>query len=304
MKNDLRILLLEDVPAEAELINAELRNDGISFQAERVDTREEFLREIETNPPDVILSDHGLPSFDGFAALALAREKCPETPFIFVTGSMGEEVAVNSLRNGATDYVLKNRLSNLAPAVRRALDLSKEKTKAPPDGSIIREDGRGDPSASLQAAECDPRSQQQVIELHLAYEIMERFASSLHSEMLAPLGHFESFLEVLRTDAERHLDEKSRPYLNAICRSLRQAGRMICDMLAFSPHGRAELHNVRINLVEVIKDMLHDMWSELESRRMVRSRFVPLEYGHDPSLLRHALYNLIAHCAPLRAVYW
>jgi CheY-like chemotaxis protein len=302
MKNDLRILLLEDVPAEAELINAELRNEGISFQAERVDTREEFLREIETNPPDVILSDHGLPSFDGFAALAMAREKCPETPFIFVTGSMGEEVAVNSLRNGATDYVLKSRLSNLAPAVRRALDLSKEKAKVA--GRIMSEGGRGSPLASLQAAECDQRTQQQVIELHLAYEIMERFASSLHSEMLAPLGHFESFLEVLRTDAERHLDEKSRPYLNAICRSLRQAGRMIGDLLAFSPHGRAELHNVRINLVEVIKDMLHDMWSELENRRIVRSRFVPLEYGHDPSLLRHAIYNLIAHCAPLRTGYW
>jgi PAS domain S-box-containing protein len=129
MKKDLRILMLEDVPADAELIDSALRHGGFPFQAKRVDTREEFLREIEGRPPDVILSDHGLPSFDGFAALSITREKCPDTPFIFVTGSMGEQVAVNSLRDGATDYVLKTQLTSLAPAVQRALQLSEEKRK-------------------------------------------------------------------------------------------------------------------------------------------------------------------------------
>jgi CheY-like chemotaxis protein len=74
MKKDLRILVLEDVPEDAALIRAKLQHGGISFQAKRVDTRDEFLREIEDNPPDVILSDHGLPSFDGFTALSIARE--------------------------------------------------------------------------------------------------------------------------------------------------------------------------------------------------------------------------------------
>ena len=71
----------------------------------------EFLREIECRPPDVILSDHGLPSFDGFTALSIAREKCPDTPFIFVTGSMGEEVAINP---GAT-LVLGRLAGNRGP---------------------------------------------------------------------------------------------------------------------------------------------------------------------------------------------
>src|SRR5829696_8040801 len=107
----------------------ELRAGGLAFDAKRVETRDEFVRELEHGPPDLILSDHGLPGFDGFNALALARERCPETPFIFVTGSMGEELAIDSLRSGATDYVLKTRISNLVPAVERALRLADERTK-------------------------------------------------------------------------------------------------------------------------------------------------------------------------------
>jgi PAS domain S-box-containing protein len=129
VKKELRILVLEDVAADVVLITHELRAGGIAFQSKRVDTRDDFLREIEQHPPDLILSDHGLPGFDGFTALAIARERCPETPFIFVTGSMGEELAIDSLRSGATDYVLKTRMSNLVPAVERALRLAEERTK-------------------------------------------------------------------------------------------------------------------------------------------------------------------------------
>src|SRR5439155_16700479 len=100
-----------------------------TFQSKRVETRDEFMRELEHHPPDIILSDHGLPGFDGFTALAIARDRCPETPFIFVTGSMGEELAIDSLRSGATDYVLKTRISNLAPAIHRALGHAEERSR-------------------------------------------------------------------------------------------------------------------------------------------------------------------------------
>ena len=121
MKHDLRILLLEDNPLDAELIEHALRAGGVVFAVRRVEKKADFLREVEKPPPDVILSDYALPSFDGLTALAIAREKCPDVPFIFVTGTMGEEVAIETLKNGATDYILKSRLSRLGPAVRRAL---------------------------------------------------------------------------------------------------------------------------------------------------------------------------------------
>jgi signal transduction histidine kinase len=87
----------------------------------RVETREAYLEALDQQPPDMILSDYALPSFDGYTALAIAKEKVPNIPFIFVTGTMGEEVAIETLKSGATDYVLKTRLARLGPAVQRAL---------------------------------------------------------------------------------------------------------------------------------------------------------------------------------------
>src|ERR1044071_2675223 len=121
MKSTTRILLVEDVAADAELINHTLHRAGLVFHCQRVDTRADFLHEIQCHPPDLILSDHGLPTFDGFSALAIAKERCPEVPFIFITGALGEEVAISSFQHGATDYVLKNQLSHLGPSIQRAL---------------------------------------------------------------------------------------------------------------------------------------------------------------------------------------
>jgi PleD family two-component response regulator len=121
MKNKIRILLVEDVAADAELIREALLKGGLSFTLHRVETEADFLHELQRHPPDVILSDHGFPSFDGFKALELAQEHCAEIPFIFVTGSLGEEVAIASFNNGVADYVLKDRLLQLPPAIERAL---------------------------------------------------------------------------------------------------------------------------------------------------------------------------------------
>src|SRR6266404_820437 len=119
--------MLEDDAADAELTRFALRKGGLHFSMARVETRKEYLQELNRNPPELILSDYSLPGFDGHAALELARTKCPETPFIFVTGTMGEEVAIETLKSGATDYVLKTRLSRLTPAVHRALRESQER---------------------------------------------------------------------------------------------------------------------------------------------------------------------------------
>lgn len=121
MKKEIRILLLEDSQADAVLMDYELRKAGLTFRAKRIETREEFLDEITCNRPDVILLDHGLPTFDGFSALAMARERVPDVPVIFVTGSLGEETVVKTLKNGAHDYVLKHNMADLVPALHRAL---------------------------------------------------------------------------------------------------------------------------------------------------------------------------------------
>lgn len=121
MGNKLRILILEDVPTDAELMIEELAEAGMTFVSKRVAAKASFVNAIADFSPDIILSDYSLPSFDGLAALKIARDKCPDVPFIFVSGALGEEMAIDLLKKGATDYVLKNRLSRLEPAVSRAL---------------------------------------------------------------------------------------------------------------------------------------------------------------------------------------
>lgn len=124
----LRILLLEDSPLDAELIEATLLEGGLNFTLERVDTRSRFLQALET-APDLILSDYNLPTFDGRTALGLALDLAPTVPFIFVSGLMGEELAIDMLKEGATDYVLKQRLERLVPAVNRAMREVREQAK-------------------------------------------------------------------------------------------------------------------------------------------------------------------------------
>ena len=121
MRKEINILMLEDDTADAELTKFALRKSGLNFCITRVDSKEDYIHQLETNPPTLILSDYSLPGFNGHDALEIALEKRPETPFIFVTGTMGEEVAIETLKSGATDYVLKTRLSRLMPAVLRAL---------------------------------------------------------------------------------------------------------------------------------------------------------------------------------------
>jgi len=123
----LRILMLEDVAVDAELVEHQLQSEGILFSSKRVYTKEGFLKELRDFSPDLILADYSLPQFDGLSALAIAQEQSPEVPFILITGTMGEEFAIETLKKGATDYVLKQRLSRLVPSVKRALREVEEK---------------------------------------------------------------------------------------------------------------------------------------------------------------------------------
>ncbi|MDR3460118.1 MAG: response regulator [Verrucomicrobiae bacterium] len=129
MKTTLRVLNLEDSEADAELNQAMLSARWPDCELVRVDNREEFVAELEQGGFDLILSDYTMPGFDGRQALTLAHEKRPETPFLFVSGTIGEDTAIEALKNGATDYVLKHRPIRLIPAVDRALREAEERAE-------------------------------------------------------------------------------------------------------------------------------------------------------------------------------
>lgn len=126
----LQILHLEDNPLDAELIAANLLDGELEFDIRRVETRDGFVRAVQEKCFDLILADYSLPAFDGLSALDIARENCPDVPFIFISGALGEELAIETLKRGATDYVLKHRLERLVSAVTRALREADERLRA------------------------------------------------------------------------------------------------------------------------------------------------------------------------------
>ncbi len=129
MNSSLRILHLEDDRNDAELVQAALEEGGIACHVTRVETRADFLAALENSVFDLVLADYTLPSFDGLSALAIVEEKYPEIPFIFISGVMGEELAIETIKDGATDYVLKKRLSRIVPVVNRALEEVRTRTE-------------------------------------------------------------------------------------------------------------------------------------------------------------------------------
>ncbi len=139
MKKKLSILLLEDNPADVELIKAELKRAKVNIeQFHVVDNKTDFSRELKEFSMDIILSDYTLPQFDAISALEIVREIKPEIPFIVVTGTLDEETAVDTIKSGSWDYVLKERLVRLGPALKNAMKLKAEKDKTREAESEIR----------------------------------------------------------------------------------------------------------------------------------------------------------------------
>jgi len=127
MKSPLRVLQLEDDPRDAELVQEQLASDSIACEVTRVETEADFITSLEQGGFDLILADYSLPSFDGLSALKIAQQNWPDLPFIFVAGTLGEEVAIEALKIGATDYVSKTGLSRLVSSVKRALREAQER---------------------------------------------------------------------------------------------------------------------------------------------------------------------------------
>jgi signal transduction histidine kinase/DNA-binding response OmpR family regulator len=126
-KNKIRVLHLEDNPIDAELISATLESEGLLCDIVCVDNKDDFVAKLSSCQFDIILSDYSLPRFDGLSALRIVRDMFPEIPFILLSGMLGEEVATDSIKAGATDYVLKHRIARLAPSVKRALRETEER---------------------------------------------------------------------------------------------------------------------------------------------------------------------------------
>lgn len=210
MKLPLRILHLEDDPYDAELVRRTLEAEGIPCATQRVHSRAEFDAALEQGNLDLVMADFSMPGFDGLSALAIAHKKRPDVPFILVSGTVGEERAIESLKSGATDYVLKSRLARLAPAVRRAILEVEERVERK-----RADERRKEYSRKLQVLSRRLVEAQETERRHIARELHDQVGQALTAAQL----NLQAMLQAGGHDA---LKPRLRDTLDVLARVLDQ----------------------------------------------------------------------------------
>ncbi len=227
---ELKILLLEDVPEEAEVVLRELSRAGLEFVSQRVQTRADFAAALEQFAPDLVLADAKLPGFDGRSAIQMVKNRTPRIPVIMVTGALGDEAAVECLLAGASDYVLKDRPARLGPAVVRALQHEKDRR-------------------AHESAEAE-RKRLEVALREVAAEERRRLARELHDGLGQDLTGFSMLADGLA----KQMDRSGLPVpleLDRLANMARQA-IVTCRDIA---RGLSPLGGPRSGLTEALRDL-------------------------------------------------
>ena len=251
-KPGLRILSLEDSDLDAELIRRELTQGRLEFDWFRVQTRSDFEREIAEYQPAIILADYRLPTFDGAQALALAKERCPDVPLIVISGAVGEETAVELLKNGATDFVLKNRLGRLVPAVHRALrevEDRKARQQAEADLRLLNE--QLEQRVAERTHQLREKNALMEEDLEMAREL--QLALLPHSFPTLPRGAAQGASAVRFYQLFRPTTSMSGDFFNIVRVSDTSVGVFICDVMG---------HGVRAALVTSMMRALGEQLGE------------------------------------------
>jgi len=186
-----RVLILEDSVSDADLIEFELQESGLDLTTKRVMQEKEFLQALQEFSADLILSDYDLPQYNGALALAEAKQRCPNVPFILVTGAVGEDRAIEMLTNGAKDYVMKSRLHRLVPAVQRAFAEVAEQQARKQAEEALREaykdlENQVEKRTAQLAAEIASRRQAEEDRNRLILELQETLAKVKNPSSLLP----------------------------------------------------------------------------------------------------------------------
>ena len=287
--SSVRVLHLEDNAIDGDLVAEFLRADGLSCQVDRVWTREAFAQALAAGGYHLILADHQLPSFDGEAALALAREAAPLLPFVFVSGTLGEEVAVDALKHGATDYVVKQRLERLPGVVRRALAEAVERAERRRAEEALR---ALNATLEQRIVQATAEREAMLAKLHDAQklETIGQLTGGVAHDFNNLLTPIVGSLDMLR----RRLgdDDRSQRLISAAMQAAERAKTLVQRLLAFAR--RQVLDPRAVSVGDLVRDM-----AELIARSVGPQITLTIVAGDDlpaarvdPGQLELALLNL------------
>ena len=215
MRVPLRVLLVEDSEDDATLVLLELNRGGWEVAHERVETAEAMIAALAARPWDMIISDYSMPYFNGMAALAVASKRASDLPFILVSATVGEDVAVHAMKAGANDYLVKGNLRRLGPAVERELREAEIRREARRTEQALRK-AHDELAVAKEAAEA-------------ANKAKDQFLSVLSHELRTPLTPVLALVSHLETEAG--LPEALRSDLGTIRRNVEIEARLIDDLL-------------------------------------------------------------------------
>ncbi|HYI78238.1 MAG TPA: response regulator, partial [Chryseolinea sp.] len=247
MSEPLKILVLEDIQDDVGLIERELRKGGLRFETMRVDSKADFLEALRAYKADVILSDHSLPQFDSFEAIKLCRRLGVTIPFILVTGSVSEEFAVTSLKQGADDYVLKSNLIRLPNAIINAL---KQK------------------QLEKERQESDKAIRDQNDELVKINRELDSFVYSVSHNLRAPLMSVLGLLNLAKMNDTR---EELNQYFEMMEHSIQKLDNTLKEILDYSRNARKDIEIKQINIREIIDDSIERLQYMEGSENVVKT---------------------------------
>ena len=277
----LKILMLEDEIYDAELIVRTLQRDGIKFISKLVDSRKEFIEALESFCPHIILSDHSLPQFNSIEGLKIVREKQLNIPFILVTGAVSEEFAVNCLRGGADDYILKGNLARLSSAILNALqrrNMENDRYKA--EESLFNQN-------------------QELIKIN---KELDKFVYSASHDLRAPLKSVLGLVMLAQNDSRTHKYESLDIYFNMIEESIHKLDNTIKDIINYSRNNRTELSCEKIILKDIISESI-DNFRYLEGSASIEKNITVHEdtpLFSDSTRLKILFNNVISNAIKYR----
>jgi len=270
----LRVLLVEDNPADVELELSALRKDGFDVSADVVQTAGEFTSRIQTANYDLILADYNLPQWRGMDVLDILCREDLGVPLIVVTGYLGEEKAVECIKQGATDCVLKDHLARLPSSVRRTL---REKR--------LRD----------QRRQTEEELAQKVTELGRSNAELEQFAYVASHDLQEPLRMIANYTQLLAERYRGKLDEQADKYIGYSVDGAVRMQALIQDLLRFSRVGRAEIEPRTVECRTVVEQALNNLQAAVqESDAVVNWNGLPALKA-DPAQLTQVFQNLIAN---------
>ena len=290
----LRVIHLEDNVSDILLVQEVLLNAGISFAAYRcVESSEAFSSALSEGLVDLILADWSLPSFDGLSALAMARRIQPETPFILVSGTAGEEAAIEALKAGATDYVLKSRLSKLVPAAVRAVQEAQERAQRKRVEAELRESRE---RAAREREVLLAREQAARADAERAGRMKDEFLAALSHELRTPLSPVLLTAQMMerRTDLSANVQKA----FAMIRRNVELEARLIDDLLDFTriSRGKLALHRATVDVHQKLEHVIRICEHELRSKELeltVHPNAVDHSVLADGARLQQVLWNLL-----------